>query len=325
MRYLFRICLTLAEWVEDARGIWRARRETETRTIFTFLAQGAVGGMVGYFVFIVWAALHRNGYGFLYYVLLPIILTFGALWGAVAGFFIWLPGALLKRTIGFAGRAIVALVGMSLLSAAVCYLTATQPTDVKYPWLIGYVCMFYLPIVLLTGSAIRPVRVLVFGVGGRIARRRFADWLAIASGFLLRATSIFGLLEALVALAIWISVQRSPWSDVSDRDGLGAIFLAITYFLTSTYFSLKTPRKIFLLPLAMVLNVPAVFLMMSEKQVGTADHNFLAYSYFGFICLWTVYTFGCLIVPVTASRAARMVNGTFILKKSHNATVMVRL
>ena len=325
MQYLFKICLTLAEWLEDTRGSWRARRETEKKTILTFLSQGAVGGMIGYFLLIVSVALHPNGYSYFYYVALPVLLAFGALWGAVAGFVIWLPGALLKRRIGFVGRTVTAIGAMSLLSAAVSYLTGEQPNNEVYPRLIGYVCAMYLPIVLMTGSEIRPGRVLVFGAGGRIARRRFRHWLAIPPGFLLRATSIFGMLEAFLALAIWISLRMSPWANVSGRDGLPTIVLAITYFVTGTYFSLKTPRKTFLLPLAIALNVPAAFLMMSEKQVGNADSDFLAYSYFGFICLWTVYTFGCLIAPVATSRAARLVNGTFILKKSHNATVMVGL
>ena len=325
MQHLFKICLTLAEWNEDRRGRARSRRETEKRTILTFLSQGAVGGMIGYFLLLVCFALRPNGYSFLYYVALPVLLAFGALWGAVAGFFIWLPGALLKRRIGFLGRTVTAIGAMSLLSAAVFYRTGEQPNYEVYPRLIGYLCAVYFPIVLMTGSGIRPGRVLVFGAGGRIARRRFRHWLAIPPGFLLRATSIFGMLEAFLALAIWMSVRLSPWSNVSDREGLPAIVLAITYFVTSTYFSLKSPRRTFLLPIAIALNLPAVFLMISERQVGNADSNFLAYSYFGFICLWTVYTLGCLIAPVAASRAARLVNGTFILKKSHNVTVMVRL
>ncbi|MEP6569771.1 MAG: hypothetical protein ABJC10_08360 [Acidobacteriota bacterium] len=325
MEYLLKICLIFGEWIEDKRGSWRAQLEAEKKTILTFLSQGAVGGMVGYFCLIVLASSQAHGYAVFYFVLLPVFLAFGAVWGAAAGLFVWMPGALLKRRIGFVGRSGSAIGGMSLLSGAVFYLLGVTASFGMYPWLIVYVCAMYLPIVLLTGSGIRPGRLLVFGAGGRIARRRFRHWLIIPPGFLLRAASIFGMLEALLPLAVWISVRMSPGSDVSGRDGLPAIVLAITYFSTSTYFSFKTPRKTFLLALAIALNVPAVFLMMTEKQFGTADADFLAYSYFGFICLWTVYTFGCLIAPVAASRAIRLVNGTFILRKSQNATVMVQL
>jgi hypothetical protein len=240
--------------------------------------------------------------------------------------FVWLPGVLLKRRLGFAARAVITVGSIWLLGIAFSYwVSAQEPNELSMSWLIGSAFAVNLPIVLITGSVIRPGRLLVFGAGGRLARRRFRHWLVIPPGFLLRATSIFAMLEAFLALAVWISVRTSPWSDVSGRDALPAIVLAITYFVASSYLSLKTPRKMFLLPLAIALNVPAVILMISEKQVGTADSQFLAYSYFGFICLWTVYTFGCLIAPVAESRAARLINGTFILKKTHNATVMVRL
>ena len=284
-----------------------------------------MGGMVGYFFLIVAATLQPQGYSSFYFVVLPFLLAFGAFWGVASGFFIWLPGVFLKRRIGFVGRAVSAIGGMSLLGAAVFYWLGGQPSKEMSPWLIGYLCAISLPIIVLTGSRIRPGRALLFGAGGRFAQRRYRHWSAIPSGFLLRAISIFGMLEALLAFAVWISVRMSPWSNDSGYDELPAIVLAITYFVASTYFSLRTPRKTFLWPIAITLNVPAVFLMISERQVGTTDSYFLMYTYFGFICLWIVYTLGCLIAPVAASHAARLVNGTFILKKSHNATVMVQL
>ncbi len=326
MQYLFKICLTFAEWVEDRRGSWRAQRETERKTILTFLSQGAVGGgMIGYFFVTVFAAFLLHGYSPFAFAALPFFLVFGAVWGAASGFFIWLSGALLKRRLGFAGRAVSAIGGMSLLGAAVSYWLGRQLRDETSPFLIGYVSAIYLPIILLTGSGIRPGRALLFGAGGRFAQRRYRHWLAVPPGFLLRLTSIFGLLESSLALAVWISVRMSPWPNDSGYDDLPTIVLAVTYFVASTCFSLKTPRKTFLLPIAITLNVPAVFLMISEREVGTADSDLLAYAYFGFICLWIVYTLGCLIAPVAASHAARLVNGTFVIEKSHNATVMVRL
>ena len=321
MQYLFKICLTLAEWFEDWRGSSLAQRETERKTILTFFSQSAMGGMIGYFFVMLVVALSAHDFSPFLLVLLPVFLVFGAVWGAVVGFFIWLPGALLKRRIGFAGRAASAIGGMSLLGAAVFYWLGGQlSTDIS-PWLIGYLSAVYLPIIVLTGSGIRPVRALLFGAGGRSARRRYRSWLAVPSGFLLRATSIFALAESLLALAFWISARISPWSNDAGYDELPTIVLAITYFVSSTYFSLKTPRKTFLFPIAITLNVPAVFLMITERQVGTSDSDFLAYSYLGFICVWIVYTLGCLLAPAATSQVAQLVDGTYALKGYRNATV----
>ena len=329
MDYLIKICLTIGEWFEDRRGSRQARRETERKTILTFLSQGAVGGMIGYFLLIVGSAPAAGGNSTFFCAVLPFFLVFGAVWGAVAGFFIWLPGALLKRRIGCIGRTLSAVGGMSVLGVAVFYWgTEVRLADEASAWVIGYLCALYLPIILITGSAIRPARGLLFGVGGRIARRRFRHWLAVPPGFLLRAASVIGMLEGILALTFGIFRQlsaRTNVSTVSADAGLPELVLALAYFTTSAYLSFKTPRKSFLPLLAFALNLPAVFLMITEKAVGTSTSDFLAYSYFGFICLWTVYTVGCLIAPENESRAARLVNGTFTLKRSDKMTVLVRL
>ncbi|MEP6819873.1 MAG: hypothetical protein ABJA18_10090 [bacterium] len=320
MQYPFKTCLTLAEWIEDRRGRARSRRETEKRTILTLLSQGAVGGMFGYFLVIVLStALYPNNYSFIYFIVLPVFLAFGAFCGAVTGLFVWLPSVRLKRKIGFIPRTLITAGAMSLLSIALSYRMPEE--QVSTWWLACFVCAMYLPIVLMTGSGIRPGRVLVFGSSRCSPRRSLRGWLAIPPAVLLRVASIFGLLESSLVLAVWISARMSRWSSASPLEGLPAILLAITYFLTSTYLSLRTPRKIVLLPLAIGLNMPVAFLMVTENQLDTLASDFLAYSYFGFICLWMVYTVGCLIAPTAASPAARLVNGTFTLKGYRNATV----
>jgi hypothetical protein len=110
-------------------------------------------------------------------------------------------------------------------------------------------------------------------------------------------TSIFALFESGVALAIWISALRSEWFDLFARERLLEIALAAIYFATSTYFSIKTPRKLVLLPTAILLNVPLAFLIVSQQRSGTPYSEFLVYSFAAYIGLWTVYTLGRLIAP----------------------------
>ena len=279
--------------------------------------------MIGYFLLIVCAAaLYPNGDSLFYFIVLPVFLAFGACGGAVMGFLVWLPSVVLKRRIGFVARTTITAGTISMLSITLSYQTAEQPTNkLSIAWFVGLTCAFYLPIVLMTGSGIRPCRAMLFGVGQRIPPRTLRGWLAIPPGVPLRAVSIFGMLEALLVLAFWISSHLAPWPVSSPRQGLPATLLAVTYFVTSTYFSLRTPRKIVLLPLAIALNMPAAFLMVSEMRLETPNSDFLAYSYLGFICLWMVYTLGCLLAPTAAAPVAKLVNGTFTLKGCRNATV----
>src|SRR6476646_56580 len=329
MRHLFEIYLSGWEWYQDRRGVAAARaerREAEKKGILTFLSQGASGGMIGYFLITVCGAvLYFDGDGMLPYVLfalLPIILAVGAFCGAVTGVFVWLFSLLLKRRIGFVARAFITADVMLLLGLAISFWLRAQPSSDWSVWSVaGFTCVMYLPIVLMTGSQFRPGRVMVFGVGDGIPGRSLRAWFATPTGFLLRAASIFGVMESLLFLAVWISAQMSPSSRAFPLDSLAAIILANVYSGASAYFSFKTPRKMFLPPIAIALNLLAVLMMVSEKQFNTIDSNFLAYLYLGFICLWILYTFARLIAPAPASRIVKSVNGTYVIKTYSNATL----
>ena len=328
MRHLIEIYLSGWEWYQHRRGIASARaesREAEKKGILTFLSQGASGGVIGYFLTTVCGAvLYFDGNGMLPYVLfalLPIILAVGAFCGALTGIFVWLFSVLLKRRIGFVARAFITAGVMFLLGFAISFWLRAQPSSDWSVWsLAGFTCVMYLPIVLMTGFQLRPGRVMAFGSGG-IPRRSLRAWFAAPPGFLLRAASIFGVMESLLVLAVWISAQMSLSSSSFPLDSLAAIILATLYFGASAYFSFKTPRKMFLLPIAIALNLPAVLMMVSEKQFNTMDSNFLAYLYLGFICLWILYSFACLIAPAPASRIVKLVNGTYVIKTYSNATL----
>jgi hypothetical protein len=113
--------------------------------------------------------------------------------------------------------------------------------------------------------------------------------------------SIFAVFESVVALTIWISARTSAWFNLPASERLPDIALAIIYFATSTYFSIRTPRKLVLLPTAIALNVPLAFLIASQQRIGTSYSEFLAYSFLGFVCLWAAYTLGRVIAPEPAS------------------------
>ena len=157
-----------------------------------------------------------------------------------------------------------------------------------------------LPVALMTGSRLRPGRMIVLGAGPRSTRHNFGSWLSIPVGFLLRVASTFGLLEALMTLVVWISNGREDWSWSPSRETLPAIALAVLYFGASTYFSIRTPRKFFLLPIAILVNLPFAFLTRDLRRSESLDSVFLAYTFLVFICLWMVYTLGRLIAPESA-------------------------
>jgi len=302
MRILIEICLTICEWIQERnirRAARKAARECEKRSILTFLSQGAVGGIVGYFLLVAASiVLQPSGYSFIFFFVLPIFLAFGAVLGSITAGFVWLAAKLLKRRPGFVARSAIVFGITTLLSIALSYWTSKLPSEQwTLLWKVGFVCALDLPIVLMTGSRIRPGHLIFLGARPRSKRHNFGSWLAFPAGALLRVASIFALFESVVALAIWISALTSEWFDFPARERLPEIALAVIYFATSTYFSIRTPRKLVLLPTAIVMNVPLAFLIVSQQRIGTPYSEFLVYSFAGFIGLWAVYTLGRWIAP----------------------------
>jgi hypothetical protein len=343
MRILIEICLTVCEWVQEMsiqRSARKAAREFEKKTFLTFLSQGAVGGVLGFFVLIAYSVIaNPSGYNFILLVGLPIYSFGGAAYGAVAGVFIWLleasfnrlrfadrvnppanPGgagtAFLNRTLRFVARTITGMLVMPSLMFAFYYLVDKRDLEqLSYSRWLGFSCTMGLLVALTTGSSIGPCRTIIFGAEGRRARRNFGSWLSIPVGFLLRALSIFGLLEALMTLALWISNGRVGWLWFPTREHLPTIILVVLYFAISTYFSFRSPRKVFLLPAAIVLNLPLAALIVNLRRIGTVDSNILAYLLVGFICLWSVYVLGRLIAPESARRVVNSWSGTADVRK----------
>ena len=302
MRILIEICLTICEWIQERniqRAARKAARECEKKSILTFLSQGAVGGMIGYFLLVAASiVLQPSGYSFIFFFVLPIFLAFGAVLGSITAGFVWLAAKLLKRRPGFVARSAIVLGITTLLSIALSYWTSEVPSEQwSWLWKVGFVCALDLPIVLVTGSGIRPCHLIFLGARPHSKRHNLGSWLAFPAGALLRVASIFALFESVLVLAIWISATASAWVDLPAGEPVLEIALAVIYFATSTYFSIKTPRKLVLLPTAIVLNVPLAFLIASQQRIGTPYSEFLVYSFAAYIGLWAAYTFGRLIAP----------------------------
>jgi hypothetical protein len=289
---------------------------TVLSTVFTFLSQGAVGGAAGYFLVAAGNAISRpSGYNFLYLIFVPIFLVFGAAFGSVAGIFVWLPGALLKKRTGFVTRTFIVTTAAMPLAFALSQMDGREVEQWSLSWAIGFISVMSLPVVLMTGSSISPCRMLVLGVGPRRTRQNFGSWLSYPVGFLLRVASIFGLLEALMTLALWISARRSEWFTSPAREYLPGIVLAVLYFATSTYLSIRSPRKSFLLATAILLNLPLALLTLNLRQVGTEASNFLVYAFPVFISLWAAYTLLRLIAPEAGSSVGNSLGGTVAAQK----------
>jgi hypothetical protein len=309
MRHLIEIGLTVAEWFEDKRGKLAAEnesRELETKSILTFLSQGAVGGAIGYPLMVLCVLkFEPSNWSLAYLVILPILLVVGAVAGVVLAVFVWLASVLLKRRLGFVARAVIVAGVTTLLGVLLSYLLDLPPAEQPgLPLTAGLACVLVLPLVLMTGSRIRPGHLLFLGAGPRNARNNFGSWISYPAGFLLRVVNIFGLFETLLILALWIFAPEDS-REFSAPERVAAIVLAVFYFPTSLYFSLKTPRKRLLLPAVIILNLPVAAWIVQLTKLATEASIFLSCLLLALIGLWAAYTFGCLIAPAPVQPAIK--------------------
>lgn len=276
----------------------RSRKKTEQKAFVTFLSQGAVGGAFTYFLLIVFIILlYRNVYNpIVPLVALPFFLLFGSVFGAATGLFVWLPGRLFKRRFTFVVRAAFATAGASLLTITFLYLMDSPNYEFALRWRLGFICGVGLAVGLATGSLIRPCSLIVSGAGGRKFGRDPGNWLATPFGFFLRAASVLGLFEVLLALAIWVADRTGP-RPYAPPEHLPTIIVVVLYFAASSYFSLRTPRKVSLPAIVLLLNVPLAGLIVYLRHARPLADFILTYVLLAMICLWVIYTLGRLMAP----------------------------
>lgn len=309
MRYLFEIYVTAWEWIQDRRGAaaaHKAQQKPDSKTIWTFLSQGAVGGAIGYFLLLLSVLeIYQSSWSLLHLFTLPIMLFLGAGLGAVVAGFVWLGSVLLKRKLGFVARALLVTGATTLLSLLFSYQFDLSPTEQQVALTVGFACVLELPIVLLTGSSIRPCHMLFLGAAERRARPDFSSWLSYVAGFLLRVVSIFGLFETALLLALCIFATPKESLELASPEFVVAIVLAVFYFPISVYLSFKTPRKGLVLPATFFLNVPLVAWILRLANVATEASVLLAYALLVLLCLWAAYAVAIMIAPAPVQPAIK--------------------
>jgi hypothetical protein len=319
MRILLEICLTICEWFQEwniQRWARRAARRSERKTVFTFISQAAWGAALALFVQMAYTIVTSpRGYNGFLLALFPLYSIFYAMAGAVVGVYIWLLEtgirslrfvsatrtggvALFIRILRFAARTLTAMVVMSSLFFGFFSLVSEHGLDeMSYSYWIGFSCTTGFLIGLTTGSSIRTCRAIIFGVDGRRVPRNSGTGISIPFGALLRVLSVLGLVESLLTLGMWFSNRRANQDWFPVREQLPAIVCTAIYFAISSYLSFRSPRKRFLLPLAVVLNAPLGVWIADLFNAGTGSSQVLAYTLLTFICLWVLYLGGRSISP----------------------------
>ena len=234
----------------------------------SFFFQGLAGGMLSGFIFVLMMALWVQEHPQPGWVipLTPVFMIMGAIVGVLKATLMW--GA--YRITGLQLRVLTRVAATTIcigLIAEFIYYKAGITHDVQFATGVGIAWLTALPVALLVGSRVKPWEFFTFGsmTTSNGTRIRSRSVLATLGTLPLRFLSIF-------ALVVWVLTfvcVRYVKTDFVDLRLLFAV--PLLYLLASIYLTFRSPRKLFLLFIGILLNVPTAFLFYMSHQISFRD------------------------------------------------------
>jgi hypothetical protein len=230
--------------------------------------------------------------------LTPVYMMMGAVVGAVQATLIWGAYRITGLQVRVLARVVFMTICVALLSGYIYYKSG-ETDDVDFGIGVGIGWFAVLPVALLVGSQVKPWELFTFGSmatsnGTRIGSRSV---LATLGTLPLRILSIY-------ASVVWILTflcERYIKSTAIEDDKLFTV--PLVYLLLSTYLTFRSPRKLFLLVIGILLNVPTAFLFHSSYQINFKD------DWWGEEIPWLVNMTGEFLIAWVIFLVARMCVG----------------
>lgn len=238
-----------------------------------FLSQGAAAGAIIYFLVELFLVLEARHYKLFFLFLLPFFLVWGMLVGLCVGLVIWASTRLVGRRLNVAVRGALGIAGVAIF--AVAFYSVLTALDVAWHWSDSHTNAVYLvigvPYGLVTGSGLQPWRELVRG--SKEAQSRVLTGI---TGLVLRVLLIWGLLESTVSVCALL------------QDGGQTHFavIALCYFAIALMIVFARMQFWLLLALAVLVNLPAAWLIALILKNELPIYRYLTFSYLG---IWAAF------------------------------------
>jgi hypothetical protein len=258
----------------------------------SFFFQGLAGGVLGGFIFVVMIALLVQEQPRANWVipLTPVYMIMGAIVGVVLAALLWGTYRITRLQIRELTRVAVTTILIGLISGFI-YYKANITDNVDFAIGVAIAWFTALPVALLVGSRVKPWEFFTFGSmatshGTRIGSRSV---LASLGTLPLRVLSITGLV---VWTLTFLCVRYTKTEAIGDEL---LIPVPLAYLLVSTYLTFRSPRKLFLLVIGILLNVPTAFLVYMSYTVDFQGYRWgeeipMAVNWSGtFLVAWVLF------------------------------------
>jgi hypothetical protein len=269
-----------------------------------FLLQGCLGGILGGLVYTAEICLTVPRFEFVDAVWIAAYLVIA---GSVAGFcksiIMWVPYILTKVQIHPAARVLITSIGSGLVALLLALKFGygfERPNDTA-KWVLALIAGG-LPTAILVGSHVKPWELFTFGsiavgdsrTGRRVGSKSISATLATLP---LRFLSLSALALLILACA----------SEYNPNDGLLSIavgfFVPFVYLFYSAYVTFKSPHRIVLLVICIVLNLPVGLIAYYAYRINRGSYLFTeALPYVcgigsAFLIAWALFLVARLTAP----------------------------
>jgi len=213
----------------------------------TFLAQGALGGMLAAVVYTAAMCLWNEDFKLIDALFICAFLSFPTtVAGAIKSIIMWAPYGLTKVRVRAITRVVVTCTITGLLALNAALLAGYERQEDLAAWTLT--CLLAgVPTAMLVGSRVKPWNLFIYGTIAGVRRRSVWGTLGTLP---LRFLSLLTLAVSCLYFACSILEQTDPISFT-----LASLAVA-TYLLFTAYLTFRSPRKLILCIAALVANIP---------------------------------------------------------------------
>jgi hypothetical protein len=248
--------------------------ERELPGIGRFLSQGVSAGAITYFLIQLTLMLEgpQDDHAFVFAFFLPFVLVWGMLIGLFVGLVIWASTKLVGE-LNVVVRSVLGIVALVLFAAA--FYSLLTVLEVNWRWSDSPVYVYYLATGVaygaVTGSRLQPFRELVRG--SEAAKSRVLTGI---SGLVLRVLLILGLMESILSVCALLQDYQHRY----------LALIALCHFAVASVIVFTRLKFWLLLPLALIVNLPIVWLITEFLKDELPVYRYLSFSY---LAIWAMF------------------------------------
>ena len=233
--------------------------ELEETSPGTFLLQGLLGGVVSGLVYTVALCLWEPPRKFINVLIwAPFISVFAGILGVLKSILMWIPYRFAKVQPGAVTRVGLTSIATSIFAVSIALLFNYRDPNKLTAW-VNTLLVGGLPTAILVGSNVKPWELFAFG---SIDEQRLRSVWGALGTLPLRFLSLLVFALWTLYVVCWISVEKW-WANAAILVFLPPAF----YLLVSAYLTFKSPHKVVLFVIGLVLNLPVGIVVRISYEV----------------------------------------------------------